>query len=77
MHRFIGTSLRSVTAEYSRSTWRPTVPDDVTIGGHFLDSLVFAGNLTDLTSSAPRRGFPLGSPLESRFSNRETRRVPP
>jgi len=34
MHRFIVTSIRSVTAEFSRSTWRPIVADDATIGGH-------------------------------------------
>jgi hypothetical protein len=41
MHRFIVTSIRSVTAEFSRSTWRSIVPDDATIGGHCRGLLIF------------------------------------
>ncbi len=59
MHRFIGTSLRSVTAEFSRSTWRSMVPDDATIGGHCLDSFVFAPEFdsSDVLRPATRISF--------------------
>ena len=51
MHRFIVISFRSVTAEYSRSTWRPIVPDDATIGGHCCDLFMICLNLIHPKSS--------------------------
>jgi hypothetical protein len=60
MHRFIVTSIRSVTAEFSRSTWRSIVPDDATIGGHCRGLFMFQAEFDSSEALTPLTPFTIG-----------------